>query len=121
MNLSKKLTTAVTSAVLVASIGLGSMASAAGTDTSTTAPSAVSVQARCDREPQITARYDKVHAAMAKRLANLQARHDKAVANGHTKLANRLQRVIDRLTKADQRITVRYDKYEAWVAANCNG
>jgi hypothetical protein len=101
------------------------MASAAGTDTVSTTPPAVSVQAntqaRCDREPQVTARYDKAHAAATTRIAKLQARHDKAVAAGHTKLANRLQREIDRVKKLDQRITVRYDKYEAWVAANCNG
>ena len=58
---------------------------------------------------------------MTKRIAALQTRQDRAEANGHTKLAKRLQRVIDRLTKVDQRITVRYEKYEAWVDANCNG
>jgi len=120
MNLTSKILTAVTSTVVATAIGLGAMASASAPMT-VTPPStpAATVQQKCDREPTITARYDKVHARVEARITKLQARHDKAVAAGHTKVAHRLERVIARLQQFDTRITARYDKYEAWVVANC--
>lgn len=117
MNLTTKLLTGTTAAVMATAIGVGSMASAAA-PTTTTRP-AVDVQARCDREPQITAKYDTTHAALTKRLENLQARLQKAQANGRDKLASRLERLIDRLQQADTKLTNRYDKYQAWFDANC--
>jgi hypothetical protein len=121
MNITKKLAAAATGTVVAVAIGLGSMASAAA-PTETTVPStpAHSVQAKCDREPAITARYDKAHTNITKRLANLQTRHDKAVAAGHDKQAKRLERLIQRVQKLDTRITTKYNRYETWVQANCN-
>ncbi len=122
MKFTKKLSAVVTGTVVAAAIGLGSMASAAApADVAVRTASTTNVQAKCDREPAITQRYDHTHANITKRIANLQTRHDKAVAAGHEKIAKRLQRVIDRLEKLDQRITTKYDKYETWVQANCNG
>jgi hypothetical protein len=120
MNLTSKILTAVTGTVVATAIGLGAMASASAPMT-VTPPStpAATVQQKCDREPTITVRYDKVHARIAARITQLQARHDKAVAAGHTKVAHRLERVITRVQKFDGKITARYDKYEAWFAANC--
>lgn len=121
MNITKKLAAAVTGTVVAAAIGLGSMASAAAPAEVSLAPKpAVTQQAKCDREPAITARYDKAHANLTKRITNLQARHDKAVAAGHDKLAKRLERVIERVQKLDTRITNKYNRYETWVQANCN-
>ncbi len=121
MNITKKLSAVATGTVLATAIGLGSMASAAAPTVETAPPTTVSVQAKCDREPTITERYQQAHAKLTKRIANLQARHDKAVAAGHEHVAQRLQRVIDRVKKLDQRITTRYGRYETWVQANCNG
>jgi hypothetical protein len=120
MNITKKLAAAVTGTVVAAAIGVGSMASAAAvTETSVPSKPAVSVQAKCDREPAITARYDKAHANLSTRLTKLQARHDKAVAAGHDKAAARLERLIKRVQKLDTRITTKYQRYETWVQANC--
>ena len=121
MNITKKLAAAVTGTVVAAAIGLGSMASAAA-PAETTVPStpAASVQAKCDREPAITERYTKAHTNITTRLAKLQARHDKAVAAGHDKVAKRLERVIQRVQKLDTRITTKYNRYETWVQSNCN-
>ena len=122
MNITKKLSAVATGTVLATAIGLGSMASAAAPTVETARPTTtVDVQAKCDREPTITERYQQAHAKLTKRIANLQTRHDKAVAAGHEQLAQRLQRVVDRVKKLDQRITTRYGKYETWVQANCNG
>jgi hypothetical protein len=117
MNLTTKLLTGVTATVVATAIGVGSMASAAAPTPA--ARPAVDVQAKCAREPQITAQYDKTHAALTKRIANLQERHDKAVANDREKLATRLERLINRLQQTDTKITNRYDKYQTWFDANC--
>lgn len=117
MNLTTKLLTGTTAAVMATAIGVGSMASAAAPTAS--ARPAVDVQARCAREPQITAHYDTTHAALTTRIANLQERLQKAQANGRDKLASRLERLIGRLQQADTKITNRYDKYQTWFDANC--
>ena len=118
----KKISAVITGTVVAAAIGVGSMASAAApADVAVRTTATATVQAKCDREPAITERYDHAHANLTKRIAHLQARHDKAAAAGHEKLAKRLQRVIDRVQQLDQRITTKYDRYETWVQANCNG
>lgn len=113
MNITSKLLTGVTTTVVATAIGVGSMASAAAP-----AP-AVDVQAKCAREPQITAQYDTAHEALSTRIAKLQERHQTAVDNGRDKLATRLERLINRLQKVDTKITTRYGKYQAWFDANC--
>lgn len=117
MNLSKQLLTGTAAAVMVVGIGLGSTANAA--TPATTARPAVDVQAKCDREPEITARYDATHERLTQRIAHLQERRQQAVDNGRDKLAARLERLITRVQQLDTKITTRYEKYEAWVAANC--
>ena len=117
MNLSKKLLTGTAATVMVAGIGLGSMANA-DAPTAAARPS-VDVQAKCDREPEITAKYDATHERLTQRIANLQERHQKAVDNGRDKLAARLERLINRVQQLDTKLTTRYEKYESWVAANC--
>ena len=117
MNLSKKLLTSTAAAVMVAGIGIGSMANADAP--ATTALPAVDVQAKCDREPEITAKYDATHERLTQRIAHLQERHQKAVDNGRDKLATRLERLITRVQQLDTKLTTRYEKYEAWVDANC--
>ena len=117
MNLTSKLLTGVTATVVATAIGVGSMASAAAP--SVAVRPSVDVQAKCDREPQFTAQYDKAHAALTTRIANLQERLQKAQANGRDKLAGRLERLINRLQQTDTRITNRYDKYQTWFDANC--
>ena len=117
MTLTKKLLTTTAAAVMVTGIGLGSMASAEAP--ATTARPAVDVQAKCDREPQITAKYDTTHERLTKRIANLQERHQKAVDNGRDKLATRLERLIERVQQLDTKITNRYEQYQTWFDANC--
>jgi hypothetical protein len=59
------------------------------------------------------ARIDKVEAAISKRGPKLQAAETKLTAAGHTKLAARVERRINRLKKVDTRAAALATRIEA--------
>ncbi len=94
-------------------IGTGGAAFATTPTTGAGAPPAASRHFSCTRAPKALARIDKVEAAISTRVPKLQAAESKLTAAGHTKLAARVERRINRLHKVDTRVAALATRIEA--------
>ena len=93
-------------------LGTGGAAFAAPPTTGAGSPPAAG-HVTCARAPKALARITKVQTFATTRLPVLEARANKLTANGHRKLAGRLQKKITKLQKADTKAGALATKIEA--------
>lgn len=98
--------TALGAAVILGAAGVSTAAPApaggTGTSTGTSTPRA---RVACVRAPKVLDRIGDLEARAADRLAKLQAAEVKAAQNHHPKRAAVIQKRIERLTKAQDKLT----------------
>ncbi len=127
MNNKSKFAVALTSTVLIGTLAIGAVASAAGGGgTSADGPGTgrqglphLTTQQKCDKQPEIASRVTTAKQRLEQRIATVQQRKDAADAAGHTERSAKLQQRIDRLHKVETRIDTKYADYQTWVKANC--
>jgi hypothetical protein len=125
MNNKSKFAIAISSTVLVGSLAIGAVASAAGGTASSGNPvnpsgrPHLTTQQKCDKAPQVEARVTTMKQRIDQRLTALKDKKAQADAAGNTVRSQRIQQRIDRLTQAETRAEAKYAKFEAFVQANC--
>ncbi len=119
----KKLAVGMAAATAL-SLGTGGLAGAAtpaSPSSPSPTPSAAGSHHRnfdCSRAPRVLARIQKVESQIKAGLPRLHAAEQKAKAAGRTRLADRIERRIDRLQ--NPRTTVRLDRVSKAIEAKCH-
>lgn len=106
----------VTGALSLGSVGAAVAAPAPGSGSGSTAPKA-GAQFNCANASKALGRIDDAEGKINGRLAKLTAAEQTATKNGHTKLAQRIEKRIHRLHKLENRAT----KVSGKIEAKCPG
>ena len=124
MKITKKNALGFSGIVLVGTMALGGVASAAGNDEGGLGGRRgqrphLTAEQKCEHQDQIAERVAKVQQRIADRLTSLNEQRSEADAAGDTELVAQLDQRISRLETVQQRVETRYGKYQTWVAENC--
>lgn len=113
----------ITSIVLAGTLGLGTMAFAAGGDDGAGGgrnhPRLTDEQ-KCNGQDEVVAKAAAAKERSAARVATLTEKRAAAEAAGNTKLVARIDKHLARLAKLSDRIDTRVAKFQTWVAENCS-
>ncbi|MBI4936073.1 MAG: hypothetical protein HY828_19510 [Actinobacteria bacterium] len=124
MKITKKYALGISGIVLVGTMALGSVASAAGNDDGGLGGRRgnrphLTAEQKCEYQDQIAERVNKVQQRLTDRLASLNERRSEADAAGDTELVTQLDQRISRLETVQERVETRYGKYQTWVSEHC--
>ena len=127
MNKKNKFAAAIATTVLVGTLTVGAVASAAGSSGRDGADNGarrqgmphLTTQQKCDKQSEIATRVTTTKQRIEQRIATLQAKKAKADAAGNSERSAHIQQRIERLQKAQTRIDAKYAKFQTWVQTNC--
>ncbi|MBI4885346.1 MAG: hypothetical protein HY826_14960 [Actinobacteria bacterium] len=121
MNKGLKYTISVTSITLASALGLGAVASAAGSASTSGARqiSELTTEQKCEKQAEIVARATAAQERIAAQVAKLTEKRAAAEAAGETEKVARIDKRLERLAKLSDRIAARLAKFQAWAAENC--
>ncbi len=113
----------ITSIVLAGTLGLGTMAVAAGGDDGTGGGRHrphLTKEEKCNNQDEIAAKAASAKERITGRIATLTEKRAAAEAAGDTELVARIDKHLARLAKLSDRIDTRLAKFQTWAAENCS-
>lgn len=122
MKKSTKYSIGITSIVLAGTLGLGTMAFAAGGDDGAGGGRRhhLTDEQKCNNQDEIAAKAAAAKERIATRVATLTEKRAAAVTAGDTELVARIDKHLARLAKLSDRIDTRLAKFQTWSAENCS-
>jgi hypothetical protein len=121
MNMTKK----IGAVALTAALALGGATAAVAADGSGGGSGSADRDALiakvCEHKDEIVPRLTDVQTRVGERINTLEQRRQEALDAGHPRIANRIQRRLDRLHRIADRVANRLEQAPAWIAEHCAG